>query len=535
MVQSTNVACSKLNHTEDVEDVERTSVMNLKGSKQTRTMTLSSCVGVLLVFSLTILSVPASAFAAEDEIDDQDITSHIEVEFWADQAVPANAVNVKTVDGIVTLSGSVSNILAKRRSEDIVAAVIGVRAIINRIVVRPKSHRSPGELEKAVRNALLKDPATDSYEVEAGVNDGVVRLTGTVDSWQEKQLCAAVARSVAGVREVDNQITINYDASRSDYEIQQDVESRLAGDVRVDDGLIEVSIEDGEVILSGTVGSLQEERRAYANAWVAGVDAVETDRLEIQWWARDDMRRRSLYEDRPEEKIVQAVRDALSYDPRVSASHVNVEVEDRRVTLTSIVDNLATRQAAGRDARNTTGVFRVTNNVKVRPLDVPEDNKLKARVATALENDPYIQRHNLDIGVDSGRIYLSGQVHTSWEKQRAASVVETVKGVVRVINNLDYDRKWQWKPDWEIRERVQDELYWSPFVDSDEIEVGVNNGIVTLSGTVDNYSESQSAEDNAYEGGAKDVDNNLTVAREYYGPYRQSPYGRYDYFPPPVP
>ena len=100
------------------------------------------------------------------------------------------------------------------------------------------------------------------------------------------------------------------------------------------------------------------------------------------------------------------------------------------------------------------------------------------------------------------------------------------------MNNLDYDNLWVWKPDWEIREDVKDQLWWSPFADEDDINVSVNDGVVTLSGTVDSWSEHDDAEKNAFQGGAKDVTNSLVVDYRCYGPYGLGYYGSHYYHGP---
>ena len=58
---------------------------------------------------------------------------------------------------------------------------------------------------------------------------------------------------------------------------------------------------------------------------------------------------------------------------------------------------------------------------------------------------------------------------------------------------------------------VQEELSWSPFVDSDPIRVESKNGVVTLKGTVENRSEMAAAVENAYEAGARRVNNQLHI------------------------
>ena len=61
---------------------------------------------------------------------------------------------------------------------------------------------------------------------------------------------------------------------------------------------------------------------------------------------------------------------------------------------------------------------------------------------------------------------------------------------------------------------MQSELYWSPFVDSDDISVSVNNGEVTLKGTVEDENEVDDAIENAYEAGAKNVISKLQTEEE---------------------
>lgn len=301
------------------------------------------------------------------------------------------------------------------------------------------------------------------------------------------------------------------DKVRNWIKYEQEVKKRLASDVRIDDALIEVTVKDEKVILTGTVGSLREKNHARFISWVGGVDSVDAGGLKIEWWARDDMRRKTLFISRTDEEIKNAVENAFLYDPRVSSFNVSVDVSDGTATLNGVVDNLNARTAAEEDAENTIGVYRVLNHLKVRPQIIPSNEELESRVSSAFIQDPYVERFKLDISAFGGTVYLSGKVNTSWEKGRAENIAGRVKGVVRVFNNIDTEYTWKWKPDWQIREDVKDELFWSPFVDEEEVSVTVKDGVVTLTGMVDTYGELLSAKDNAYEGGAKDVMNELTV------------------------
>lgn len=496
-----------------------------------RTKDGTSAARRLIVVAMTLcLALTPALSASAKEVKDSDLTSAINTEMWADNSVAANDIDVSVTDGVVTLKGKVNNILAKDRAQALTEALVGVRAIINRIEVEPTTARDDEELAKAVDDAWLADPAADSYELSARAKKGVVTLTGTVQSYAEKSIAETVAKGVRGVKEIKNEIKVDYKTDRTDQEIKKEIVARLENDIRVDDLLIDVEVKNGKVTLSGTVGSLQEKTQAGIDSWVAGVKSFDNDDLEIKWWARDDMVRMSTTVSRTDEEIKNAVEDAFLYDPRVLSFNPSVEVSNGTVTLSGVVENLKAKRSAEKDARNTLGVWRVKNHLKIRQ-DVPGNDELEKRVATALLNDPYVERYDVTVNAYNGWVYLSGDVNTSFEKNHAERITEGVKGVVGVDNNLEYDYLWTWKPDWEIREDVKDQFQWSVFVDEDDINVSVDNGVVTLTGTVGSWSEKDDAAKNAYQGGAKDVKNNLVVDYRYYGPYGPYYFGSYDTAP----
>jgi osmotically-inducible protein OsmY len=482
---------------------------------------------VVFIFSVVLVS---NVFAQGD-LKDNDITNAIESEFLVDEVIDANTLNVTTANGIVTLSGTTHNILTKDRALEIASTIKGVRSIINRIDVQSSLLLSDDDIQKSVKKALLLDAATEAFEVQVQVADGIVTLDGSVQSWAEKKLCTSVAKGVKGVRKVKNDITIDYAITRPDIELKAEIEGILVNDVQVDDYLIDVAVNDGAVTLSGIVGSLREKIRAKGDAWVVGVTSVDAEDLKIEWWVRDRLRREKDVVSRNDEEIKKAVKAALLYDPRVFSFNPNVEVSDGTVTLTGIVDNIEAKKTAEQDARNTTGTWRVKNHIKVRPEIIPSNQELENRVLNAFVDDPYIERFEISVSASIGWIFLSGDVHTSFEKHHAQTVAEGVQGVTNVINNIRYEYQWTWKPDWVIEDDVNDQLTWSVYVNEDDIEVSVNDGIVKLNGEVDNFGEYNSAEKNAYEGGAKDVVNNLTVDLFNNGPFYPYDSWYYPYYP----
>jgi osmotically-inducible protein OsmY len=176
------------------------------------------------------------------------------------------------------------------------------------------------------------------------------------------------------------------------------------------------------------------------------------------------------------------------------------------------VDNLKAGMAAEDDAKNTVGVHRVRNHIKVRPEIIPGNQELETRVVETLARDPYVDIFNIDVEALNGKVALQGKVHTSFEKEHAEDVVRKVKGVVAIENLLEYQHEWTGKSDIEIRQDLKDRLFWHPFVNSDQVEIDVNSGVVTLKGKVDSWLEYSAAEAEAYEAGAKDVRNKLLIS-----------------------
>lgn len=338
-----------------------------------------------------------SGTAHAKQVEDIDITRAIENELWTDEAVDANIIDVQTREGVVSLTGIVNHILARERAARIAGNMVGVRAVVNQITVEPSVILPDEKLQNAIVTALRNDAATDSYEVMVDTANGEVTLTGTVDSWQERVLCATVTKGVMGVTDVKNDITVDYKINRSDSEITKEIMALLENDVRVDDYLIKVESEDGKVRLSGTVGSLAEKNRATIDAYVAGVSTVDGSALEIEWWARDKMRRKDAFVNRSNAQIKQAVEDAFLYDPRVLSFKPDIAVEDGKVTLWGVVDNLKAKMAAEEDAQNVVGVWHVKNHLKVRPVQIPSDEVLEKRVTDALLANPWINRFEIGI------------------------------------------------------------------------------------------------------------------------------------------
>lgn len=492
-----------------------------------------------LVISMLLASM-AFVFAQQD-LDDTDIADAIENEYRFDHAVNVNKIDVQVIDGIVELTGTVDNVKAKERAAKIAQIVKGVRSVSNRIDVKPPVVLSDEGIKDMVTQALFKDPATDSYKVTVKVDNKVVTLEGEVESFKEKELCGDVAKSVRGVVDLKNEITVDYQTDRLDPEIQNEVEAALKWNAQVDDGLIDVKVNNGNVELSGVVGSAAEKSNAYYTAWVAGVKSVDNSGLEVRWWAEDEELRKNKYLSMTDEEIEQAIKDAALYDPRVYSFDIQPEVNNGWVTLRGTVDNLKAKRAAEKLAEHTTGVHGVTNRIKVQWEELlPTDAEIESEIVRDLADNAITESWEIDVNVDNGIATLTGVVDSYLEKKEAEWVAGGVQGVSDVNNilqvNYPYGYYWwgnypyynlhitppdntdvatvELPDDDRIKRNVEREIWWSPYVDSDQVEVTVENGDVTLEGTVDSWKEYQKAAENAWEGGAWAVTNRLLVVNE---------------------
>jgi osmotically-inducible protein OsmY len=472
---------------------------------------------------------------ASDPISDNEITKAVDQQLLINSTTPSHMIDVKTNEGIVTLSGAVNNLLTKDRAVKVAQMVRGVRAVVDKITVDTPD-RNDLSLESDVNAALYHNPATTFYQITIDANEGVVSLNGTVDSWQEKLLSEFVAKSVKGVKGIVNDIEVAYKTDRADIEIEEEIKQAMNYDVRLDNGFIDVEVDQGKVSLSGSVGSAAEKQHAITKAWVAGVTMVDSKDLDVKDLARNENLRKEKYVHKTDDEIKQAIKDAFLYDPRVLSFNPEVSVNNGYVTLSGVVNNLQAKRAAENDARNVVGVFGVTNNLEVSPLDLLTDSELKAEILKGLNRYPSIENWQVNVTVNNGIVYLSGSVDTYFEKSQAETVAANTKGVLDIKNNIDvandygYDYKYYdfygWNSyypplydinrpkllsDEEIKNSIESELWWSPYVNESDVEVTVIEGTAILRGTVETHREKLFAEINAIEGGASEVDNKLIV------------------------
>jgi osmotically-inducible protein OsmY len=495
---------------------------------------------MVVVLHLSSLSqMPAAT--TNNEIPDARITAAIENSVTLDKGVLPNDVDVETSQGIVTLSGSVDNLLAKERAVIIAQSVRGVLGVIDRITVTPVV-RPDREVRKDILTALMDDPATQSYQVSVFVKDAVVMLTGSVGSYMEKQLAGLIARGVRGVKQVNNELTINYRVSRTDTEIAADVNERFSWDIWINNDALHALVKNGIVVVSGSVGSATGKARAFNDAWVNGVVSVDDSGVAIEPGSHNSMRKTSSIATTPG-TMKEAVESVLGLDPRVSAFTPQVSVEGGIVILRGTVGNIKAKTSAEQDVQSIAGVEGVKNFLKVRPAGRHADGEIKDHVKAALVRDPMLDGSFIDVTVVNRVVNLVGTVGSYFQKAEAYDNASRIKGVVLVRNHLHVEQEesvcyfdwpdypffggsYQTRPlncvvmaprlepyldDEKIKNNVEDGLLLSPYLDVNTIQVVVNDGIVTLTGTVKSWIGWNEADKVARSSGSREVMNRIKI------------------------
>lgn len=206
-----------------------------------------------------------------EELTKQDIVDELA---W-DDSVDANDVTVTVHDGVVELNGTVPTYAAKTAAERDAYLASDVTRVINNLTVRfPATKVVPTDTEitTSVENKLNWNSQINSTGIRVITTDGIVTLSGVVDTYWEKGLAEDVARYTNGVIDVVNDLTVTPVKSIVDIDIENDIRRAFIRNSIIDDTKISVSASGGIVTLSGVASSYLERSRAYNIAkYTAGV------------------------------------------------------------------------------------------------------------------------------------------------------------------------------------------------------------------------------------------------------------------------
>jgi osmotically-inducible protein OsmY len=217
--------------------------------------------------------------------------------------------------------------------------------------------RTDEDIQRDVLEELKWDSRVQVNEIGVVVKDGIVTLTGWVDSYMKKLAAEAAAHRVHGVKAVANDIEVRLpgSAERTDADLAKAVLDALRWDAAIPTDKIDVTVSHGWVTLKGEVEFGFEKRDAErAVQRLSGVKGV-TNLITV--------RPHPLPTD-----LKQNIEKALIRNAETDAQHITVEVEGSKVILRGTVRSYAEKKAAEDTAWSAPGVTEVENRIVVSPI-----------------------------------------------------------------------------------------------------------------------------------------------------------------------
>lgn len=206
------------------------------------------------------------------------------------------------------------------------------------------------ELYKDVIEQLAFDPSVDEREIAVAVSEGVITLTGTVESYAQKIAAEKAVRRVSGVRGIAEELKIEPPALhvRNDVDLANSALGALRWNANLSKDEIEVTLRDGHVTLSGTV-DWQYQREA-AHAAVAALSGIRGVSNQIA------LRHRIVASD-----VAARIRQSFRRIAESEADDIEIEATGQTVTLRGKLHSWSERDDAVTAAYSIPGVARVKN------------------------------------------------------------------------------------------------------------------------------------------------------------------------------
>jgi osmotically-inducible protein OsmY len=214
-------------------------------------------------------------------------------------------------------------------------------------------------IRDAVQHQLEWRSDLDASAVAIVAQEGIVTLTGYVDTYAGKLAAERAAKSVRGVRAVANEIEVRSKLDRTDVDIARDAVHALQLRGTVPD-TVQAVVHDRHVTLTGKVGWLYQKYDAeQAVRHVKGLHGV-FNHIEVARGALGrDVRHRIV--------------EALHRNADVDARHISVDITGDRAVLRGAVTTWLQRDAAEQAAANAPGITRVENHIAVEPSEFVDE------------------------------------------------------------------------------------------------------------------------------------------------------------------
>jgi hyperosmotically inducible protein len=181
-------------------------------SMKMRDVLLALTVGLALA-GTAACSATRTQKTAGEQIDDSVVLGKVKAALIADPTTSAHEIDVEVYRGIVQLNGFVDSSAEKSRAAALARDVHGVADVQNNLSVRSGTGTVGEVIDDAtltakVKAALIESPDTKAHQINVESKAGVVHLSGFVNNATAKEAATSVAKSVSGVKEVRNEISV---------------------------------------------------------------------------------------------------------------------------------------------------------------------------------------------------------------------------------------------------------------------------------------------------------------------------------------
>lgn len=213
--------------------------------------------------------------------------------------------------------------------------------------------KTNAELQEDVQKAIQWEPLLHAAEIGVIAKDGIVSLTGFVDSYAKKMEAENAAKKVIGVKALVENIEVKFPSSwsKTDAEVAKEVLNALKFNYSIPDDSIKVKVEDGRVTLEGELPwNYQKEEAASAVKYLTGVKGV-INNIQIKSETDDAIQKKDIED---------ALRRSTIYD-----NGIKVSVSGTTVTLTGTANSWYQKEEAGRIAWKTPDIWHVENELEV--------------------------------------------------------------------------------------------------------------------------------------------------------------------------
>jgi len=209
-------------------------------------------------------------------------------------------------------------------------------------------------LQHDVQEAIKRESLLNAAEIGVIAQDGIITITGTVDSYAKKRAAEHAAKTVPGVLAVVEQIEVKFGkhGKRNDLEIALELINVMGQHPTMSKTNILVKVEDGCVTLEGDVDFyLYRETAQKTVEIVKGVKNL-INKIQVNSKTTDAVEKKTI-------------NDALIRNWAIDEKMIKVDVFGNKVTLSGMVNSIFQRDEAERLTWNAPGVWTVHNELLI--------------------------------------------------------------------------------------------------------------------------------------------------------------------------